>query len=135
MRIQTLSWAQSPRAAMAVQGRPEYLTRVEAQQGYITRGVAQQEIARRVGEQASALMNQQQQIEILNRDARALVHKLANDADAAPKHNKSEAEKQIDTQVGRLLTAVTTVEGKLAEIESLISRQDDAQVVSAKGLE
>ena len=75
---------------MAAQGQPDYITRAEAQQ----------EIVRLVQELAGAILNQQNQIEILSRDARALIDKLANDADVALKNNKAEAEKQIETQVG-----------------------------------
>ena len=107
----------------------------QVQQDYITRTEAQQEIARLVQEQAGAFLNQQQ-IEIFNHDARSLIDQLANDADAALKNKKAEAEKQIVTQVWQFReqtqSAVTTVEGKLAGIEGPIFCHDDAQALSAK---
>ena len=104
---------------MAVQGAPPDVTL------YIMRAEAQMEIGRLVAEQLEAFSAHRKAIEEQSQAARMLIDRLATDADAALKRNQPACEEQITQQVGDVCaqaqTFVSTVNDKLAQIESLIA--------------
>ena len=103
---------------------------------YITRTEAQNEIGRLAKEQLEAFTEQRKDTETQGQEARDTVIPLTNDFDNNQKRNKADCEKQIADQVGELRTqaqtSVTTVNEKIAEIESLFkshtASQEDADL-------
>ena len=91
---------------------------------FISRAEARAEIGTLVAEQVAAFEAQRQSMATLEAQAKSFIDTLAQQTDAALKRNTEVTEAQITSQVGALreqtVSTVTTVEGKLAEIKSLI---------------
>ena len=105
---------------------------------FISRAEARAEIGTLVAEQVAAFEAQRQSMAALEEKAKSFIETLAQQTDAALKRNAEVTEAQITSQVGALreqtVSTVTTVEGKLTEIESLIAFHTSAQEGAATDL-
>ena len=105
---------------------------------FITRAEARAEIGTLVSDQLAAFESQRQSMADLEPRATSLIDSLAQQADEALKRNQLASEAQITQQVGALrpqaVSTVTTVEGKFAEMKSVIDSHTSMQQGAAADL-
>ena len=105
---------------------------------FISRAEARAEIGTLVADQLAAFEAQRQSMAALEAQAKSFIDTLAQQTDDALKRNTAATEAQITSRFRalreRTVSTVTTVEGKLAEIKSLIDSHSSMQQGAVKEL-